>query len=162
MADKAKSRVLDFACGHGRIANRLKNYAKELVGCDISEKAVDFCNTIFQKESNIAFITCNSREIPLDDNQFDFIYSWDAMVHFPIEDMKLYINEFYRLLKVQGYVLIHHSNWKNCKEEVARISIQAGFQVMEQKIIDWGAISGLDCITVLKKTENEGMMLCKT
>ncbi|RDU22808.1 class I SAM-dependent methyltransferase [Anaerosacchariphilus polymeriproducens] len=182
MTDKDKSIVCDFACGHGRIANRIRDFAKEFVGCDISEKAVDYCNTRFQKESNISFITCNSNEIPLEDNQFDFIYSWDAMVHFPIEDMQLYINEFYRLLKVQGYVLIHHSNWKNCKEnkqrenalssnrhwrsnvskeEIARLSKQAGFEVTEQKVIDWGAISELDCITVLKKTDNEGMMLCR-
>lgn len=163
--------VLDFACGRGRIANIIKDKCRNLICYDISKEAINYCKERFSEYKNIKYIIGKENKINLEDNCIDFIYSWDAMVHFNYRNIDIYLHEFFRVLKPGGYVFIHHSNLLNnkliteksetwfenihCrsnvgKDDVRFIANKHGFDVICQETLDWG-IEGLDCISILRK-----------
>lgn len=110
---KCSDRVLDFACGRGRMTNIVKDMCKEIICCDSSEEALAFCKNRFEKDNNVLYNISQSDGIHLENESIDFIYSWDAMVHFSYKALDFYVNEFYRLLKKGGHAFIHHSNLVN-------------------------------------------------
>jgi SAM-dependent methyltransferase len=171
--------VMDFACGHGRIAQIFSEYSAKITCCDVNKTAIDFCKKRFvSTETGCAFdFALNSvrgfEVSPLDfaDASFTFVYSWDAMVHFSYKWLDYYLSEFHRILREGAYVLLHHSNYGAVddgkpKSEVysenphGRTPVTAcdivfmarkhGFAVCEQAIIDW-SIPKLDCISLLKR-----------
>lgn len=164
--------VLDFACGKGRIAEFIRNKCRSLICCDISKEAIDSCKERFKKFENVKYIVGKENKIDLESSSIDFIYSWDAMVHFSYKNIDRYLCEFFRIVKPGGYVFIHHSNLLNedsikekselwfenihCrsnigKEDVQFLAIKHGFEVKCQEIIGWGEARDLDCITILTK-----------
>lgn len=164
--------TMDFACGRGRIANLLKDNYQQLILCDISKDALNYCRERFQNQLNINYLQSLPDRIPLENGCLDFIYSWDAMVHFNYKMLDIYISEFSRLIKSGGYCFIHHSNLLNAydnetslsenfneneewrakisMQDVARIAMRNQFEILEQINLDWG-LKDLDSITVLKK-----------
>ncbi|VVB72704.1 Ubiquinone/menaquinone biosynthesis C-methyltransferase UbiE [uncultured archaeon] len=165
------SRVLDFACGRGRIAQYFLREDNKLVLCDISKSAIDSCRHRFQNFNNVTFLINTDSAIPLENGTITFCYSWDAMVHFELEDLAAYFKEFKRVLEPGGKGMVHHSNYgadgKRWIEhphlrsgvsagDVHRICDELDLIVDSQKIIDWGVPNlnftpNLDCITTFSK-----------
>lgn len=165
--------VMDFACGWGRIAEFIKDQYAKLVLCDISKDALNYCRERFVNYENIEYAKSEVNGLPLQNESLNFIYSWDAMVHFGYKLMDIYIGEFARVLKAGGYCVIHHSNLENADidskylsenfnenihwrskisiQDVSRIARNYKLKVVEQIVIDWGEIKKLDGITILKK-----------
>lgn len=164
------SNVLDFACGEGRIAELMKERCQNLQLVDASDKAVEFCRERFAQYPHVQ-VQCNAAgSLPQADSSLTLVYSWDAMVHFSYKSLDFYLSEFGRILKDQGYVVMHHSNLGSLadkmrvfeqwnlnpagrslisKEDIAFISHHHGFEVIYQQEIDWG-LSNIDCISILK------------
>ncbi|MDK2921207.1 MAG: hypothetical protein PWR24_764 [Desulfonauticus sp.] len=134
----------------------------------MNKENIDFCKKRFKDLDRLEYFICSGYNLQeIKDDKFTFIFSFDSMVHFDVIVIISYLFEFYRVLKKDGYVLLHHSNcscnlggdfrhsphWRNfmTRELFKHISIKCGFEVVEQKIIDWGEIKDLDCITLLKK-----------
>ena len=168
----SNSVILDFACGRGRIANIIKDKCRTLICCDISEEAINYCKERFINQKNVICIVGEENKINIEDNSIDFIYSWDAMVHFNYRHIDRYLCEFFRILNYGGYVFIHHSNLLNndlveeksetwfenihCrsnvgKEDIKFIASKYGFEIICQETLDWG-IKNLDCISILRKS----------
>jgi ubiquinone/menaquinone biosynthesis C-methylase UbiE len=179
LSDLNLSEVLDFACGHGRMANLFSKSSKRITCCDVNETAVDFCRERFSKNTNCEFVfkvneTGNNNELkplPFTDKSYTFIYSWDAMVHFTYRWLDFYLCEFYRILSSQGYLFIHHSNmgevnaysdlgenWYEypghrtpvSSKDVLFIAQKHNYIIVEQKLFNWTE-DVYDCITILKK-----------
>lgn len=174
--DICLDKILDFACGRGRMANIFSLTAKSITCCDANDVAINYCKNRFMNVSNCSFDYINNgrtnnalNDLPIESNSFSFIYSWDAMVHFSYKWLDFYIKEFYRILSNDSYAFIHHSNYANVEDDesenwydhphgrssvsrydVAFIAQNHGFTVLEQRIINWG-IPNLDCISILKK-----------
>ncbi len=167
-------KVMDFACGWGRIAALLKDRYSKLVLCDISGDALNYCRKRFAGCTNIEYIKSLTDNVPLDSESLDFIYSWDAMVHFSYKFLDVYFGEFERILKKGGICFIHHSNlggypenseqgvsdnfhenihWRSkvSAEDIARIARNNRFKVIEQIPLDWEGVKSLDTITVFRK-----------
>ncbi|MHA7967371.1 class I SAM-dependent methyltransferase [Paenibacillus sp. CAU 1782] len=165
--------TMDFACGRGRIANILKDKYKKIILCDISRDALDYCSKRFINERNFDYIQSEPESLSIESETLDFIYSWDAMVHFNYKMMDIYISEFSRILKTGGYCFIHHSNlnsvvsgqgnsvsdnfhenphWRSniSSNDIKRMAKRNGFDILEQQVIDWG-MENIDCITILVK-----------
>jgi ubiquinone/menaquinone biosynthesis C-methylase UbiE len=83
--DISYNNVLEIGCGSGELSKYLKNY----VGIDISERT--------------PFIVGDAQDLPFDDNSFDLILLLDLLEH---TNDKLVMNEVYRVLKPDGYVII--------------------------------------------------------
>ena len=172
--------VLDFACGHGRIANIFSKISRSITCCDVNDTAIEFCKKRFLNRNDCSFKFVKNetegtalKHLPLGNNTFSFIYSWDAMIHFSYKWLDFYIKEFYRVLSNNSYVVFHHSNYANTEEfargtgsenwfdnsgwravvsyeDVKFIAQNHGFIVPDQQIIDRSE-PRLDCISILKK-----------
>ncbi len=162
--------VIDFACGHGRIAQIMAPRCGSLTCLDINADSIAFCQQRFQNYDNVNCKRNAQDALPVSSETIDFVYSWDAMVHFSFPDIKIYIKEFARVLKPGGYVLMHHANlaalagvvvhedWRENPHYRSKVSNQhirtsaeeAGLRVVEQHTIAW-EINDLDGITLLQK-----------
>lgn len=81
-------------------------------------------------------------------------------------DIFEYLKDIHRVLRKGGMALFHHSNntsdYKNSfftavdgrsymsKDLFAYLSYRAGFEVVEQQVIDWG-VKDLDCVSLVRK-----------
>lgn len=163
-------RVLDFACGKGRIAEIFRKFSQLVICTDINEDSINHCRTRFANCKNVSCIVNEHSMIPLESDSVSFVYSWDAMVHFKYKDMDYFLGEFHRVMNEGAFAFIHHSNlaslidfdasedWINNPhfrsniniKDVNRLAIRHGFEVIDQIEVDWD-VKGLDGITVLRK-----------
>ncbi len=97
-------RVLDAACGPGKYAEILINQGAEVTGFDISPRMIEHANERNQ-EKGIFFVQDLSQSFTtLKDKSFDTVLCALAM-HY-IEDWSLTMQEFYRVLKPNGQLVI--------------------------------------------------------
>lgn len=94
------SRVLDVGCGSGTL-NLLKSKNVYLVGTDLSEKALEQALLAGYDEA----VLCDSFDVPYPDNSFDAVVSLDVLGHIENEIKDIYLEEWRRLLKVDGVML---------------------------------------------------------
>ncbi len=80
------TRVLEIGCGSAELSKYIKNY----IGLDISSKTSKF-------------IIGDAQKLPIKDNSVDLILLLDLLEH---TDDKVVIEEVYRVLKPDGYVII--------------------------------------------------------
>jgi len=86
ISDISYEKVLEIGCGSGELSKYQKNYT----GIDISPKSSKF-------------IVGDAQKLPIKDNSFDLILLLDLLEH---TDDKVVIEEVYRVLKPNGYVII--------------------------------------------------------
>lgn len=100
----SKGRVLDIGCGNKPYKKLFSDKCDEYLGCDIvqsSEKCVN--------------IICEATNIPQKDNSFDTIFCTQVIEH--VDDHNKLINEMYRLLKPNGYVILSGPMYWHLHEE---------------------------------------------
>jgi 2-polyprenyl-3-methyl-5-hydroxy-6-metoxy-1,4-benzoquinol methylase len=104
-------RILDVGCGIGFwIEYYLKQGAKEIVGIDISNVAIEFCRKKFQGYSNVK-LWCNDLGTPLSSEwlgKFDIVNCFDVVYHV-VDDRKftMFMENICKALKPGGYILIN-------------------------------------------------------
>ena len=100
------AKALDFGCGVGRLTQALADYFDEVCGVDIAPTMVTLARQYSQKESRCKFFLNESSDLRLfDNNTFDFIYSNIVLQHIELRYVKLYIEEFVRVLKPSGVLV---------------------------------------------------------
>jgi len=106
----AKNKViLDAGCGTGYRADYLSNVSKEVIGIDISEAAIRYARTHFQK-NNLKFEVIDLTSLAFQNSTFDIVCFFDVIEH--IEDYKKAIQEICRVLKTDGLFIISTPNKK--------------------------------------------------
>ncbi|MCM3135883.1 class I SAM-dependent methyltransferase [Paenibacillus polysaccharolyticus] len=164
------SNVIELACGRGRHVQKYVDKAKHITLVDILDKNIEVCQKRYQNYSNISYYKNSGYDLKeLESEKYSSLFSYDAMVHFEMFDIYNYMKEIGRVLQSGGYALLHHSNTMSnykisfaqgnahgrnylSKELFAYIAHRAGFEVIEQKEIDWG-IPNLDCISLVRKPD---------
>lgn len=159
--------VIELAAGRGRHVRMYEQEAKHIVLVDILQKNIDFCKERFKDNIKIDYYCNNGYNLSdLNDDEYSALFTYDAMVHFEMMDIFKYLNDIHRVLKRGGMALFHHSNnasnYKNAfanavggrsymsKDLFAYLSYRAGFDVIEQHVIDWGE-KDLDCLSLVIK-----------
>lgn len=159
--------VIELAVGRGRHVQKYIDKANSVTVVDILQKNIDICKERYKNYNNIRYYCNNGYDLSeLPDNSYTAVFSYDAMVHFEMLDIYNYLKETYRVLKKGGCALIHHSNnhsdyklsFQNApngrnymsKDLFAYLAYRAGFEIVEQNIIDWG-VKDLDCISLIRK-----------
>ena len=156
---------LEIACGHGRIASQVlkNNEPNHLQLIDINPDNIKFVLNRFKGRDEVHAEVNNGIDLRnLEDQHYNFVYSFDSMVHFNRELIELYINEIKRVLTPGGQAYIHYSNWgKTCTTEnhgpglrgdmnrSAMLELVKDCRVIHDKVIDWG-VKGLDAIIVFE------------
>lgn len=161
--------VIELACGRGRHVPRYIDEAHQVTLVDILAKNISFCRERFQAKTNISYYCNDGFDLhELADNCYTALFTYDAMVHFELLDIFSYLKDIQRVLLPGGKALFHHSNnsvdyrldfsngpaGRNYMSQglFAYLAYRAGFEVIQQQLIDWGGIKDSDCISLVQKT----------
>lgn len=106
---KPGSKVLDAGCGIGGSSRLMVNTFDCIVtGIDLSDEFINTAREItrlFFKEDQISFHKGSVLELPFDDLSFDAVLCQHVMMN--INDKKNLCNEFYRVLRKGGKLILH-------------------------------------------------------
>lgn len=164
------TRVIELGCGRGRHVPHIINKSNDITLVDILQKNIDFCKERFGENESITYYKNAGFDLKdLKSDSYTSLYSYDAMVHFELMDIYSYLMDIFRILSAGGRALLHHSNYHAdykagfgtapqgrsfmSKECFAYLAYRAGFNILEQTIIDWGCDEKLDCISLIEKPE---------
>ena len=98
-------RVLDLACGHGRVMRVLRAAfpAAQLVACDIDQEGVAFCSSAFDA-TPVASVT-DPTQIPLD-GTFDLIWCGSLLTHLDLEQFGALLRRIDESLSERGLAVV--------------------------------------------------------
>jgi cyclopropane fatty-acyl-phospholipid synthase-like methyltransferase len=103
------STILEIGPGAGRWTETLVTLADTLILADISKKCLDLCKERFKNYNNIQYRLTGGQLDFIQENSIDYIWSYDVFVHINPTDIRTYLRDIQRILKPQGYGIIHHS-----------------------------------------------------
>jgi len=115
---KENDKLLDIACGDGHGLLYLSDYAKHVIGADISSEVILRAKEKCKKIYNIQLYVEDVTNMTFKDNTFDVVTSFETIEHVNPE---LYLNEIRRVLKPGGRFIL--STPQNC---LGHIPINAG------------------------------------
>lgn len=96
--------VLEVGSGRGGGADYIKRYfePERVVGVDLSESAVLFCNTIYD-QNGLSFKDGDAESLPFPDESFDVVLNVESSHCYG--SMKKFLGEVKRVLRKGGYFL---------------------------------------------------------
>ncbi|MDO8551549.1 MAG: methyltransferase domain-containing protein [bacterium] len=107
-------KILDAGCGTGGMMIFLKQFG-QISGIDLSDEALKFC-----QERGLKDVSKSSIEkTPFPDKSFDLVTSFDVLYHQWVNNDKAAFNEFFRILKPGGHLLVRVPayNWLRGKHD---------------------------------------------
>lgn len=103
--------ILEIAPGFGRWTAFLKDFCRQMVLVDLSEKCIKGCQERFADASHISYYVNDGTSLDMiPDNSIDFVFSFDSLVHAEDAVLAAYINQLSKKMKDNGVAFIHHSN----------------------------------------------------
>jgi SAM-dependent methyltransferase len=162
-------RVLEIAPGFGRWTKFLMPLTRrEYVGVDISSECVTRCRDIFRKVKRARFYTNDGLSLDMvRDATFDFVFSFDSLVHAEIDVLEAYVPQVLRKLRAGGAAFLHHANWLAAGEadnphgravsvtadNVRQLVERSGGVMLLQETINWGTNACIDCFSVFGRSD---------
>ncbi len=105
LGDLKNKSVLDSGCGSGYFTAKLAINAKEVIGTDFSESFIKLCKHKYITVPNLSFQQQDVTEkMPFKDGSFDSITS--KMVLQYVEDLQMFADESFRILRKSGHLII--------------------------------------------------------
>ena len=164
--------TLELAPGAGRNTKKLIPFCNEIHLVELNSYALNLCRFRFTDYSGKCAIYYHLNDgqslSMISDATITAVYTWDSAVHFDRLVIREYLKEFSRVLKPEGKIFLHHSNYgsfsdntkfkknprwrsnmsaKLCKEYCSEF----GLKVIKQHIMDWRGSKDLDCISIIQK-----------
>lgn len=100
---------LEIAPGWGRITEYLLPVSKSLSILDLNEVPVSKCVAKFGNRIKAYYVGDGKSLSAINNISLDFVFSFDSFVHIHWNVFEEYIKEFSRVLKLDGYGVIHHA-----------------------------------------------------
>lgn len=99
-------RVLDCGCGPGLVSCYLADYAREVVGVDLTQAMVDQARAgaASRALANVSFETGNVTALPFEDGEFDVTVSRYAFHH--LENPEIAFREMVRVTRPGGRIVV--------------------------------------------------------
>jgi SAM-dependent methyltransferase len=103
--------VLDLACGHGRIANRLAERGARVTGLDATPLFLERARAdAAVRGVEVEYVEGDMRELPWEE-RFDAVLSWfTSFGYFDDDDNRRVLREAHKALKPGGELLIDNNN----------------------------------------------------
>ncbi|HJV29820.1 MAG TPA: methyltransferase domain-containing protein, partial [Gaiellaceae bacterium] len=103
--------VLDLACGHGRIANRLAERGARVTGLDATPFFLELARAdAARREVEVEYVEGDMRRLPWTE-RFDRTVNWfTAFGYFDDDENRLVLREAHRALKPGGCLAIENNN----------------------------------------------------
>jgi ubiquinone/menaquinone biosynthesis C-methylase UbiE len=96
-----KGRVLDIACGTGKVMALLERPGLEIYGCDISNMLID--KAVERGLAPDRLQECDATNLPYADGSFDYSYSIGSLEHFTDVGIDQFIAEAHRVTRVASF-----------------------------------------------------------
>jgi SAM-dependent methyltransferase len=162
-------RILEIAPGYGRWTRFLIEACSAYVGIDLSAKCIEACHARFKGAPHAQFFQNDGFSLAdASDGSFDFIFSFDSLVHAEMEVLESYIPQVLEKLSSGGIAFIHHSNLAGVvvpdgtprhvraqsvsARAVEDLIHQNDGSVIMQEMINWGTSPILiDCLTTFSR-----------
>jgi ubiquinone/menaquinone biosynthesis C-methylase UbiE len=106
--------VLDIACGEGYGTALLAQKAKHATGMDINKSIIEKATEKYRK-NNIRFEMATAEKIPVLDNSYDMVVSFETLEH--VDDQETMLKEIKRVLKPAGILLLSTPEKKNYSDK---------------------------------------------
>lgn len=104
--------ILDLACGHGRIANRLAERGAHITGLDATALFLDRARSdAAAREVDVDYVKGDMRTLPWQGARFDRVISWfTSFGYFDDDENRRVLHEAHRVLRPGGRLLIENNN----------------------------------------------------
>jgi ubiquinone/menaquinone biosynthesis C-methylase UbiE len=104
--------VLDLACGHGRIANRLRQRGARVTGLDATALFLAHARRdAAQRGVAVDYVSGDMRSLPWPEHRFERVISWfTSFGYFDDMDNQKVLSEAHRVLRPGGRLLIENNN----------------------------------------------------
>lgn len=120
-----KNVVLDVGCGNGKNMIYMQNKNITVIGIDFCDKLLNICK---EKLLNVKY--ADVRNIPFENNTFDYVISIAVIHHLSIEsDRKNAIDEMLRVCKPNGKILV--SVWAFEQDKDSRFKFTLGDNIVK-------------------------------
>ncbi len=100
---KGKGAACDIGCGPGQIARYLHDQGAEAMGVDLSPKMIEQARQINPQQR---FEVADMRALPFQNGELAGITAFYSVIHIPRPDVTGVLNEFRRVLKPDGWLLV--------------------------------------------------------
>jgi len=107
------SKIVDIACGGGRISVPLAKKGAKVTGVDITQEMLDFAKKNAQKNhcsNNLSLVNASAWDTKLPQNYFDKVLLLGILEHLPDKFKNKTIKEAYRLCKKNAKIFIVINN----------------------------------------------------
>lgn len=145
--------VCDAGCGPcGHVADYISKKGIKIIGVDISEKCVEIAK---KYHPGIQFETGDFSNLNYNDNYFDGIISYYSIVDTPKRFVKKVLNEFNRVLKDSGYLLlvVKEGDGEGFQNDLLGIETEIYFSLFTKKEIEKYLLeSGFEIIRIEERT----------
>lgn len=145
-------RILDAGCGQGTPVLRTLNTVATAVGVDLSREQLVLAD---ERAPGAPVIQGDMTNLPVRADAFDAITAYHSLIHVPIADHRSVIDEFARVLRPDGRVLLTEGReewcgtnpdwldsgvemqWNNAGAEATRTQLQkAGFTIITERSVE--------------------------
>jgi len=162
-------KILEIAPGFGRCTHYLKDFSRQLILVDLTERCIQACQQRFAAYSHLTYHVNDGKSLAMiPDRSIDFVFSFDSLVHAESDVLEAYLQQLAHKLKSDGVGFFHHSNmhafvntatgtlpFENTHWRAESMSAQlfeqyctaAGLQCVNQEIINWGCDELIDCFS---------------
>ena len=127
--------VGDLGCGPGQTSRFLYGKGlKNILGVDLSEGMIQEAKTL---SPNINFQVGNMLDLPFENNHFDGLVAFYAIVHFKLDQLEVAFQEMFRTLKSNGQLLFsfHVGTQINSIDDFMGIKAKASFYFFEVETV---------------------------
>ncbi|OGF31395.1 hypothetical protein A2533_04380 [Candidatus Falkowbacteria bacterium RIFOXYD2_FULL_35_9] len=108
------SKCLDVGCGTGINTVKLSHKTEQVTGFDIA----NYTKEHFVKK--FEFVLGQDKKLCFDENNFDFVTSWDVVEH--VDDDLNFLKEIYRVLKFGGVGLVSTPNRQRLSNRLLKLA----------------------------------------
>jgi ubiquinone/menaquinone biosynthesis C-methylase UbiE/glycosyltransferase involved in cell wall biosynthesis len=106
--------VLDIACGEGYGSVVLRQVAREVIGVDADQTAIDFATRAYAREG-LRYLQGDATRLPIASESVDVVVSFETIEHFTDHDA--FLADVTRVLRPGGLLIISSPNTITYSEE---------------------------------------------
>jgi SAM-dependent methyltransferase len=141
--DIRDKKIVEIGCGRGGgLSYITKKFSPEqALGIDLDKIAVGF-NKKFYKLNNMTFMQGDAQNLPLIDNSFDVLINVESSHRYP--EMKLFLNEVYRILRPGGYFLLTDFRYDHEMPEFKKLMESSGMKILKEELITHSVVEALN------------------
>ena len=135
--------VVEVGSGRGGGASYIARYLKpkSMRGIDLSDKAVDFCNTHYDTEG-LSFTQGDAENLPLGDATVDAVVNLESSHCYG--SMEKFLGEVHRVLRPGGYFLFSDHRDKAKVEQLRKQLKEAGLSLLTETDITENVVKALE------------------